>query len=214
MSPFKILISDPLGSGGLDVFKNYTDLQVDLRPGLKPDELKKIVSNYDAIVVRSGTHLTKDIIQEAKRLKVIGRAGVGVDNVDLEAATKQGVIVMNTPEGNTISTCEHTISLLMALARNIPQAHKSVKSGVWKRSQFIWTELNQKVLGVIGFGRIGREVAARANGFGMKVLAYDPFISKDTLRQLGVEFTDFETLIKILDESQKMISVFDEFFGA
>jgi len=198
-TPFKILISDPLGDGGLDVFKNQPQLKIDVRIGLKADELKKIVADYDAIIVRSGTHLTKDIIQEAKRLKVIGRAGVGVDNVDLETATKQGVIVMNTPEGNTISTCEHTVSLLMALARNIPQAHASVKRGEWKRPQFIGAELNQKVLGVIGFGRIGREVAFRANAFGMKVLAYDPFISKENLRQLGVEFADFETLVKSSD---------------
>ncbi len=196
---FKILISEPLGEGGLDVFKNEPRLKVDVRIGLKADELKKIVADYDAIIVRSGTHLTKDIIQEAKRLKVIGRAGVGVDNVDLEAATKQGVIVMNTPEGNTISTCEQTVSLLMAVARNIPQAHASVKRGEWKRSQFIGTELNQKVLGIIGFGRIGREVAHRANAFGMRVLAHDPFISKENLRQLGAEFVDFDALIKASD---------------
>lgn len=196
---YKILVSDPLGDGGLDVFKNQPQLKVDVRTGLKAGELKKIVADYDAIIVRSGTRLTKDIIQAAKRLKVIGRAGVGVDNVDLETATKQGVIVMNTPEGNTVSTCEQTVSLIMALARNIPQAHASVKKGEWKRSQFIGTELNQKVLGIIGFGRIGREVALRANAFGMRVLAFDPFISKDTLRQLGVEFVDFEALVKSSD---------------
>lgn len=196
---YKILISDPLGDGGLDIFKNQPQLKVDVRTGLKPDELKKIVVDYDAIIVRSGTHLTREIIQAAKRLKVIGRAGVGVDNVDLEAATKQGVIVMNTPEGNTVSTCEQTVSLLMAMARNIPQAHASVKRGEWKRSQFVGTELNQKTLGIIGFGRIGREVAIRANAFGMKVLAHDPFIAKENLRQLGVEFIDFDTLIKSAD---------------
>ena len=196
---YKILVSDPLGPGGLEIFKAEPQLEVDVKTGLKGDELKKIVADYDAIIVRSGTHLTKDIIQEAKRLKVIGRAGVGVDNVDLDAATKQGVIVMNTPEGNTVSTCEHTISMLMALSRNIPQAHASVKRGEWKRSTFTGTELNQKVLGVIGFGRIGREVAARANAFGMRILAFDPFIAKENLRQLGVEFTDFDTLIKTAD---------------
>lgn len=196
---YKILVSDPLGNGGLEVFKKEPQIEVDLRPGLTPTELKKIVANYDAIVIRSGTHLTKDIIQEAKRLKVIGRAGVGVDNVDLEAATKRGVIVMNTPEGNTISTCEHTLSMLLALARNIPQAGSSVRQGDWKRNQFIGTELNGKVLGIVGFGRIGREVAVRANAFGMRVLAYDPFIAKESVRQIGVEFSDFEILLKTSD---------------
>ncbi len=196
---YKVLVSDPLGEGGLAIFKKEPQIKVDVRTGLKPEELKKIVGEYDAIVVRSGTHLTKEIIQEAKQLRVIGRAGVGVDNVDLEAATKQGVIVMNTPEGNTISTCEHTMSMLLALARSIPQAGASVRQGEWKRSKFMGTELNGKVLGIIGFGRIGREVAVRANAFGMRVLTYDPFIAKENIRQIGVEFSDFETLLKTSD---------------
>lgn len=196
---YKVLVSDPLGDRGLEIFKKEPQIEVDVRTGLGAAELKKIIGNYDAIVVRSSTHLTKEIIQEAKRLKIIGRAGVGVDNVDLATATKQGVIVMNTPEGNTISTCEHTMSLLMALARNIPQACASVREGEWKRTQFMGTELNGKVLGIIGFGRIGREVAVRANAFGMRILAYDPFIAKESVRQLGVEFTDFDTLLKTSD---------------
>ena len=194
----KVLIADKLSPQAIDVFKQK-GVEADVKTGLPPEELKKIVGNYDAIVVRSGTHLTKDIIQAAKRLKVIGRAGVGVDNVDLEAATKQGVIVMNTPEGNTISTCEHTMSLLMALARNIPQAHASLRANEWKRSKFTGAELNGKVLGIIGFGRIGREVAARASAFGMRVLTFDPFIAKESVRQLGVEFVDFEQLLKTSD---------------
>ncbi|OGW84775.1 MAG: phosphoglycerate dehydrogenase [Omnitrophica bacterium RIFCSPHIGHO2_02_FULL_46_11] len=198
-SNFKVLISDPLGERGLEVFKKEPQITVDVRSGLSPQELKKIVADYDAIVVRSGTHLTGEIIKAAARLKVIGRAGVGVDNVDLDAATKQGVIVMNTPEGNTISTSEHTMSLLMALARNIPQAHASVRAGEWKRAHFVGAELNGKTLGIVGFGRIGREVAVRANAFGMRVLAYDPFIAKENLRQLGVEFSDFELLLKTSD---------------
>ena len=196
---YKVLVSDPLGEGGLAIFKKEPQIKVDVRTGLKPEELKKIVGEYDAIVVRSGTHLTKEIIQDAKQLRVIGRAGVGVDNVDLEAATKQGVIVMNTPEGNTISTCEHTMSMLLALARSIPQAGASVRQGEWKRSKFVGTELNGKVLGIIGFGRIGREVAVRANAFGMRVLTYDPFIAKENIRQIGVEFSDFEALLKTSD---------------
>ncbi|MBI4372706.1 MAG: phosphoglycerate dehydrogenase, partial [Candidatus Omnitrophica bacterium] len=196
---YRVLVSDPLGEGGLAVFKKEPQIKVDVHTSLRPEELKKIVGDYDAIVVRSGTHLTKDIIQQAKQLRVIGRAGVGVDNVDLEAATKQGVIVMNTPEGNTISTCEHTMSLLMALARNISQAHASIRGGEWKRTKFVGTELHGKVLGVVGLGRIGREVAVRANAFGMRVLAFDPFITKESVRQLGVEFVDFETLLKNSD---------------
>ncbi|MBI4367931.1 MAG: phosphoglycerate dehydrogenase [Candidatus Omnitrophica bacterium] len=196
---FKVLISDPLGEGGLAIFKKEPQIQTDIKTGLPPEELKKIVGEYDAIVVRSGTHLTKDLIQEAKRLKVIGRAGVGVDNVDLAAATKQGIIVMNTPEGNTISTCEHTMSLILSMARNIPQAETSVRGGEWKRNQFIGTELHGKVLGIIGFGRIGREVAVRANAFGMHVLAHDPFITKESIHQLGVEVVDLETLLKTSD---------------
>ena len=143
--------------------------------------------------------MTSDILKTATRLKVIGRAGVGVDNVDLDTATKQGIIVMNTPEGNTVSTCEHTMSLLLALARNIPQAYVSVKGGEWKRTKYVGTELNGKVLGIIGFGRIGREVAVRANAFGMRAVTYDPYIAKESIHQLGVEFFDFQTLLKTAD---------------
>src|SRR3989338_11038226 len=196
---FKVLISDPLGEGGLAIFKKEPQIQTDVKTGLPPEELKKIVSNYDAIVVRSGTHLTKDIIQEAKRLKVIGRAGVGVDNVGLEAATKRGIIVMNTPEGNTISTAELSFSMLMAVARNIPQGDAHVKKGEWKRSKFQGSELNGKTLGIVGFGRIGREVAKRANVFNMKVMVFDPFISKEAVKEYPVEFVDVPTLLKNSD---------------
>jgi D-3-phosphoglycerate dehydrogenase / 2-oxoglutarate reductase len=166
---------------------------------VSPDELKKIIGEYDAIIIRSGTKLTKDIIEAGKKLRVIGRAGVGVDNVDLEAATKQGIIVMNTPEGNTISTAEHTFSMLMALARNIPQAVASVRNAEWKRTAFQGTELNGKTLGVVGFGRIGREVVKRALAFNMKVVAFDPFISKGSNVGLPVEFMDFKELLKVAD---------------
>lgn len=196
---FKVLVCDPLGERGLEVLRKEPQITVDVRTGLAPVELKKIVGNYHAIIVRSGTHLTKEIIQEANQLKVIGRAGVGVDNVDLEAATKRGIIVMNTPEGNTISTCEHTMSMLLALARNIPQACASVRQGEWKRTQFVGTEVNSKTIGIVGFGRIGREVAVRASAFGMRVLASDPYIARDTARQLGVEFVELNSLFKTAD---------------
>lgn len=195
----KILVSDPLGQGGMAELKKEQNIQVDERPGLKPEELKKIIGEYDAIIIRSGTRLTKDLIEAGTKLRVIGRAGVGVDNVDLEAATKQGIIVMNTPEGNTISTAEHTFSMLMALARNIPQAAASVKAHEWKRQAFLGTELNGKTLGVVGFGRIGREVAKRANAFGMKVVAFDPFISKASVKEHPVEFMEVKELLKVAD---------------
>ncbi|MBI3317356.1 MAG: phosphoglycerate dehydrogenase [Candidatus Omnitrophica bacterium] len=195
----KVLIADPLGKKGLAVFNKEKTLEIDERPGIKAEELKKIVADYDAIIVRSGTRLTKDIIDAAKKLRVIGRAGVGVDNVDLEAATKRGIIVMNTPEGNTISTAEHTFSMLLSLARNIPQAALSVKGGDWKRHDFLGAEIHQKTLGVVGFGRIGREVAKRASAFGMRVAVFDPFISKSSVKEIAVEFMDLKSLLNIAD---------------
>lgn len=181
------------------ILKQEKSFEVDERSGLKPDELKKIINDYDAIVIRSGTKLTREVLEAAVRLRVIGRAGVGVDNVDLEYATQRGIIVMNTPEGNTISTAEHTFSLLMALARNIPQAVAALKSGQWKRQDFLGTELNGKVLGIVGFGRIGREVAKRASVFGMHLLVFDPFISKASVKEYPVEFTDLKSLLKQAD---------------
>ena len=182
----KILVSDPLGEKGLAILKKEKSIQVDVNTGLSEAELVKIIGDYDAVVVRSGTKLTAKVLEQAKKLRLIGRAGVGVDNVDVSAATRQGIVVMNTPEGNTISTCEHTLSMLMALARNIPQANDSVKKGEWDRKRFMGTELNQKTLGVIGLGRIGRQFCERALVFGMHVLGYDPFVSKETLRQGGI----------------------------
>ncbi len=195
----KILVSDPLGKGGMDILRREKNFEVDEKTGLKPEELKKIIGNYEAILIRSGTKLTKDLLQAAKKLRVIGRAGVGVDNVDVETATQMGIIVMNTPEGNTISTAEHTFSMLMAVARNIPQADASVKAGDWKRQQFMGTELKDKTLGVIGFGRIGREVAKRALAFNMKILAYDPFISAGAFKEIPAEFVDVQTILKKAD---------------
>ncbi len=195
----KVLVTDPLGKAGMAELKKEKNLQIDERIGIDRATLKSMIPDYEAIIIRSGTRLTAEILEAAKRLRVIGRAGVGVDNVDLEAATKRGIIVMNTPEGNTVSTAEHTFSMLMALARNIPQAVASVKGAQWKRHDFLGSELNGKVLGVIGFGRIGREVAKRAVAFGMRVVAFDPFISEETAKQMNVEFTDLKSLLKIAD---------------
>ena len=193
---FKILVSDPLGDRGLEILRREKSLEVDVKTGLKEEELKKIIGNYEAILIRSSTKLSRDILEHAKKLRIIGRAGVGVDNVDLDAATKQGIIVMNTPEGNTISTSEHTLSMLMAVARNIPQAHASVKKGEWTRGKFIGSELHGKVLGVIGLGRIGRQVVIRAASFGMECIGFDPFIPKENLSQFGIVSVTLEELLK------------------
>jgi len=195
----RVLIADALGKGGLAILEKEKSLEVEERIGLKPDELVKIIDRYDAVIIRSGTRLTREVLEAATRLRVIGRAGVGVDNVDLPTATKRGIIVMNTPEGNTISTAEHSFSMLMALARNIPQAYKSVMSGKWDRKSFTGTQLHGKVLGVVGFGRIGREVTRRAVAFGMKVVTFDPFISKASVKEYPVEFLDFKSMLKVAD---------------
>jgi D-3-phosphoglycerate dehydrogenase len=218
----KILVSDALSEEGLKVFKESKELVVDVKTDLKPEALKEIIKDYDALVVRSATKVTKDVIESAKKLKVIGRAGVGLDNVDLEAATQKGIIVMNTPGGNTISTAEHTFSMILVLSRNIAQANSSMKKGEWKRSKFMGVELYNKVLGIIGFGRIGSEVAKRALSFGMRVLTYDPFLSKQVAENIGVEIAELKKILTesdyitvhtpLTDETKHMIS--DKEFGA
>lgn len=195
----KVLISDKLSDEGVQILKKEKELQVDIKTELKPEELKQIIKDYDALVVRSGTKVTKEIIDAASNLKVIGRAGVGLDNVDLEAATARGIIVMNTPGGNTISTAEHTMSMILALSRSIPQANASLKAGEWKRSKFMGTELYNKVLGVVGLGRIGSEVVKRALSFGMKVVAFDPFISLEIAKQMGVEVVELKEVLSRAD---------------
>jgi len=196
---FKILISDSLAQEGIDILKKVKEFKVDVKLKLLPDELKKIIKDYDALLVRSGTKATKDVIEAATKLKVIGRAGVGLDNVDLAAASKRGIIVMNTPGGNTISTAEHAMSLILALSRNIPQADASTKKGQWERKKFMGVELYGKVLGIIGLGRIGAEVAKRAASFGMKVIAYDPFLSLDKAKEAGVESVELKDIFKRAD---------------
>ena len=212
----KILVSDPLSEEGLKILKEVKEFQVDVKTSLKPEQLRDIIKDYDALLVRSATKVDKDIIDAAARLKVIGRAGVGLDNVDLDAATQKGIIVMNTPGGNTISTAEHAVSMILALSRNIPQASASTKKGEWKRSKFMGVELYAKVLGIIGFGRIGKEVAKRALSFGMRILAYDPFLSRDVAESLGIEVVELKELFQqadyitvhtpMTDETKHMIS--------
>lgn len=213
---YKILVSDKLAEEGLTVLKEAEEFQVDVRTDLKGETLRDAIKEYDALLVRSATKVTKEIIEAADKLKVIGRAGVGLDNVDLDAATAKGIIVMNTPAGNTISTAEHTMSMILALARSIPQANSSLKSGEWKRSKFMGVELYNKVLGIVGLGRIGAEVAKRALSFGMKILAYDPFLKIEVAQSIGVEVVEMKELLEksdyitvhtpLSDETKYMIS--------
>ena len=196
---FKILVSDPLAQEGVDILKKVKEFQVDVKHKLPPEELKKIIKDYDALLVRSETKVTKDIIEAATNLKLIGRAGVGLDNVDLQAASKKGIIVMNTPGGNTMSTAEHAVSLLLSLSRNIPQADVSVKRGEWERKKFMGTEVYGKTLGIIGLGRIGTEVAKRAIAFGMKVMAYDPFLSLEKAKELSIESVEVKEIFRRAD---------------
>lgn len=194
----KILISDKLAQEGIDIL-NEAGFTVDCKYKLAPQDLKQIIGEYKAIVIRSETKLTKDIIETANNLKIIGRAGVGVDNVDIEAATKKGIIVMNAPGGNTISTCEQSLALLLSVARNIPFAYDSLKQKKWERNKFKGVELYSKVLGVIGLGRIGKEVVKRALSFGMEVLVFDPFVSSEVSERMGIKLVDLEELIKSSD---------------
>lgn len=195
----KILISDKLAQEGIEILKAVKEFQVDCKFGISPEELKAVIKDYDALIIRSGTKVTADILEAADHLKIIGRAGVGLDNVDLKAATKKGVVAMNTPAGNTTSTAEHTMSMILALSRNIPQACASVKSGKWERNKFQGVELYGKTLGIVGFGRIGSTVAGMAKGLGMKVLAYDPYISTEMVGKTGVKMVPLEQLMKEAD---------------
>lgn len=192
----KILISDDIAQEGIDILNQ--EYQVDVKTKLREDELVEIIGSYDALVVRSATKVTAKIMENSN-LKVIGRAGVGVDNIDLEAATKKGILVVNAPEGNTTAASEHTIALLMALARNIPEAVRSLKNKVWDRKRFMGIELNGKTLGVVGLGRIGREVAKKAIGLGMNILAYDPYIIKQQVENIDIKVVDLDTVLKEAD---------------
>jgi len=178
----RVLVREPIADAGIELLRERFDVDVDAN-----GDLAARIGGYDAIVIRSATKLTADVLESADQLKVIGRAGVGVDNVDVEAATRRGIVVANAPESTVTSAAEHTIGLLVALARNIPQAHAALKQGRWERSTWGGIELEGKTLGILGFGRIGQQVARRALGLGMRVVAYDPFVAKERFRELGVE---------------------------
>ena len=194
----KVLISDKLSSAAVAIFKER-GVEADVKPGLSKDELIAIVGDYDGLAIRSNTKVTADVIKAAKRLRVIGRAGIGVDNVDIPAATAAGVIVMNTPHGNSITTAEHAIALTMALARELPAANASTHAGKWEKNRFMGTELTGKTLGLIGAGNIGSIVADRAKGLKMKVIAYDPYLSPERAADLGVEKVELAELLPRAD---------------
>ncbi|MFZ8898689.1 MAG: phosphoglycerate dehydrogenase [Alphaproteobacteria bacterium] len=190
----KVLISDQLSERAIEIFQER-GLEVDFKPGLSADEQIKIISKYDGLAIRSATKVTAEMLSAASNLKVIGRAGIGVDNVNVSAATSRGVVVMNTPHGNTITTAEHAIAMLFATARQIPSADASTQAGKWEKSRFMGVELTGKTLGLIGCGNIGSIVAERALGLRMRVLAFDPFLSEDRARDLGVEKGDLEAVL-------------------
>jgi D-3-phosphoglycerate dehydrogenase / 2-oxoglutarate reductase len=190
MATYRVLVSDPISEKGVDALRSAPEISVDVNTGLKPDELLKIIGDYHGLVVRSQTKVTPEVFAAAKNLKAIGRAGVGVDNIDRSAATDHGVVVMNTPSGNTISTAEHAFTLMLSLARNIPQAHASIIAGKWDRKSFEGVELFGKRLAILGMGRIGTEFAKRAQAFGMVVVAYDPFLTAARAQSLKVELAE------------------------
>ena len=195
----KVLVSDKLSPKGVEIFKKAKGIEVEVKTKLPPEELKAIIGEYDGLVIRSATKVKPEIIEAADKLKVIGRAGSGLDNVDLPAASKKGIVVMNTPGGNTITTAEHAISMMLALSRKIPQATASMKSKKWEKSKFMGSEIYNKTLGIMGIGSIGSVVADRARGLKMNVLAHDPFLSPERAEKLGVELVNLDDLLKRSD---------------
>jgi len=193
----KVLVADPLAPEGMESLKAKTD--VDVKLGLKPEELKSIIGDYDAIIVRSETQVTADVIKCGTKLQIIARAGVGLDNVDVNAATRQGVMVVNAPTGNTVAAAEYAIALMLALARNIPQAHAQLKAGKWNRKEYVGVELRNKTLGLIGLGNVGSNVAMRTKGFEMRLIGYDPFASQEYASTIGVTLVPLEQLYRESD---------------
>ncbi len=198
-SRMRIVVTDRLAQRGIDVLRQTPGFDVEVRNDLDPTALRECCRTADGLIVRSATRVTGDLLSSAPRLKVVGRAGVGVDNVDLEAATARGVVVMNTPGGNTISAAEHTLAMLLALAKNVPQASASMRAGKWEKGRFLSTELSGKVLGVIGLGRIGGEVVKRAKVFEMRILVHDPYVSAERAQALGVELVELADLYRQAD---------------
>ncbi len=195
----KILVSDKLADDGINYLNEQSDIQVHIQTGLNEDELCEIIADYDALLIRSDTKVTQKVLQAATNLKVVGRAGIGVDNVDIPAATEQGVIVMNTPDANATTTAELAIAHMFSLSRNLPKASRSVRAGKWERSQLVGAEINHKTFAILGFGTIGRLAAKRAVGLGMRVIAYDPFVTPEIFAECSAESVTLDELIKQAD---------------
>ncbi|MBD2091760.1 phosphoglycerate dehydrogenase [Microcoleus sp. FACHB-1515] len=193
----KVLVSDPIDQVGIDILSQVA--QVDVQTSLSNEDLIRIIPDYDALMIRSGTRVTQDIIEAGKQLKIIGRAGVGVDNVDVPAATRKGIVVVNSPEGNTIAAAEHAVAMMLSMSRYIPEANASVKSGKWDRKSFTGVEVYKKTLGVVGLGKIGSHVATIARAMGMRLLAFDPFLSLERAEQLGCQLVDLDILFQESD---------------
>ncbi|HEX9501367.1 MAG TPA: hydroxyacid dehydrogenase, partial [Thermoanaerobaculia bacterium] len=199
MSAHRVLVTDTLAESGLAILRAASDVDLDYRPGLKGEQLLRAVAESDALITRSGTAVTRELVNAGKRLRIVGRAGVGLDNVDVDACTERGILVINAPTANILSATEHTMAMLLALCRNIPEAHASVKRGEWTRSKFMGIELSGKVLGIIGLGRIGTRVTTRARAFGMRVLAYDPYIAQTVGEKVGAEMMSLDNLLAQAD---------------
>ena len=192
---FKVLVSDKLDKKGVAILEKAEGIAVDVKVGLKPAEQQAIIGDYEGLIVRSATKVDPALLDKAQKLKLVIRAGIGVDNIDIQACTQRGVLVENTPKGNVVSAAEHAISLMMSLARHVPEASVTTKRGVWEKSKFMGTEISGKVLGVIGTGNIGAVVVDRAQGLRMHVIAYDPVLSAEKAASMGVEKVDFDTLL-------------------
>ncbi|MEN6329810.1 MAG: NAD(P)-dependent oxidoreductase, partial [Methanobacteriaceae archaeon] len=193
----KVLIADQINQKGIEELEEVAEVVA--RTDITPEELVSDIKDFDAIVVRSRTKVTREVIEAAPLLKIIARAGVGVDNVDVEAATEKGVMVVNAPESTSITVAEHTMGLVLSMSRKIAIADKSVKDGKWEKSRFMGMELNGKILGIVGMGRIGSQVVVRSKAFGMDIIVYDPYITPEAAAELGVEVVDLETLLKNAD---------------
>src|SRR6476659_94313 len=194
---FRTLVTDTLAESGLEILRAAKDVELDYRPGLKGSELLKAVSESDALITRSGTAVTQELVNAGTRLRIVGRAGVGLDNVDVDACTARGILVINAPTANILSATEHTLAMLLSLCRNIPEADASVKRGEWNRSKFMGIELSGKTLGIIGLGRIGSRVTIRARAFGMTVIAYDPYITDTAFEKVGAEKMSLDRLLQM-----------------
>jgi D-3-phosphoglycerate dehydrogenase len=197
---FRILIADRIAQEGIELLRReLPEAQIDVQTGLKPEQLRARIGEYTALIVRSETQVTADILAAAQRLKIVGRAGVGVDNIDIDAATRQGIMVVNSPTGNIIAAAEHTIAMLMALARHVPAANSSMKAGKWEKSRFLGVEVRNKTLGIIGLGKVGKEVAQRAQGLAMQVIAFDPYVSQEHADKLGITMLSMDELLRQAD---------------